>query len=164
MLKYLYSAVVFSEIPSEISLGVSLSGCTIHCSGCHSPELWQDKGTLLTTEELDRLLHANNGVTCLLLMGGEHDIDSLTELFQHAYKQIKTAWYCGLDEIPKDKLGILQYLNYVKIGSYKKELGGLTSPTTNQHLYCLKHEGDKVQLNNITNLLKSNSTFKIQHS
>lgn len=156
MLKYLYKAVVFSEIPSEISLGVSLSGCTIHCDGCHSPELWQDKGTPLTIEEVDKLLDKNKGVTTLLLMGGEHDIDSLTHIFQHTYNKIKNAWYCGLDDIPEDKRGILQYLDYLKIGSYKKELGGLSNPNTNQRLYCLEHQGPNIYFNNISNLLIHN--------
>lgn len=155
MLKYLYQQVVFSEIPEEIILAISISGCKIHCKGCHSPELWEDKGTPLTTEELEKLLDDNKGVTCLLLMGGEADISSLIELFQHSYKKIKTAWYCGLDEISKDKEAILQYLDYVKIGSYKKDLGGLASLTTNQKLYHLIHEGDSIK--------KEDVTYKLQH-
>lgn len=150
MLKYLYNQVVFSEIPQQITLGISISGCQIHCKGCHSRELWEDKGTPLTIEELDKLLNANKGVTCLLLLGGEADIDSLTELFQHAYGKIKTAWYCGLDLIPKDKIGILQYLDFCKLGHYDAELGGLASPTTNQRLYHIIHEGNSIKKEDIT--------------
>ena len=135
MLKYLYCKEIFSEIPGEISLGISISGCIIHCKGCHSRELWEDKGTILTPPLLENLLKAHQGITCLCLLGGEHDIDSLIELFMNAHKQVKTAWYCGLDRIPKDKLGILRYLDYCKIGHYDMELGGLDSPTTNQRLY-----------------------------
>ena len=142
MLKYLYSKEVFAEIPSEITLGVSISGCTIHCQGCHSRELWEDKGTPLTIEELKRLLDKHKGITCLLLLGGERDIDALTELFQYAYKRVKTAWYCGLDFIPKGKYGILQYLDFLKVGHYDSELGGLDSPTTNQRFYKIEHQGD----------------------
>lgn len=155
MIRYLYQRVVFSEIPEEITLAISISGCKIHCEGCHSPELWEDKGSPLTVLELDRLLAGTNGVTCLLLMGGEADIDSLIELFQHFYKRIKTAWYCGLDNIPKDKIAILQYLDYVKTGSYRKDLGGLASSTTNQRLYHLIHEGDSIK--------KEDITYKLQH-
>lgn len=141
MLKYLYNQVVFSEVPNEITLGISISGCQIHCKGCHSRELWEDTGTPLTTEELDRLLDENKGVTCLLLLGGERDIDYLTFLFQHVYGKIKTAWYCGLDMLPKDKVGIVQYLDYLKLGHFDMELGGLSSPTTNQRLYHIEHQG-----------------------
>lgn len=141
-MKYLYNRVVFAEIPSEISLAISITGCQVRCRGCHSRELWEDKGTPLTIEELQRLLDANKGITTLLLLGGEHDIDTLIELFQYAYKKVKTAWYCGLDMIPKDKLGIMQYLDFVKLGHYDHELGGLDSPTTNQRFYQIEHQGD----------------------
>ena len=30
MLKYAYTKIVFSEIPDEVTLGISLTGCTIH--------------------------------------------------------------------------------------------------------------------------------------
>lgn len=142
MLKYLYCKEVFAEVPSEITLGVSISGCQIRCPGCHSRELWEDKGILLTIEELQNLLDKHKGTTTLLLLGGEHDIDTLTELIQYAYKKVKTAWYCGLDMIPKDKLGIMQYLDYLKLGHYDHELGGLNSPTTNQRFYQIEHQGD----------------------
>lgn len=142
MLKYLYCKEVFAEVPSEITLGVSISGCQIRCPGCHSRELWEDKGILLTIEELQNLLDKHKGITTLLLLGGEHDIDTLTELIQYAYKKVKTAWYCGLDMIPKDKLGIMQYLDYLKLGHYDHELGGLNSPTTNQRFYQIEHQED----------------------
>lgn len=142
MLKYLYKQEVFKEVPGEITLGISLTGCQIHCKGCHSRELWEDKGTLLTIDELDELMKEHRGLTCLLLLGGEHDIDALTELFMWAHKRVRTAWYCGLDMIPKSKLGIKQYLDYYKLGHYDMDLGGLDSPTTNQRLYKIEHQGD----------------------
>ena len=97
MLKYLYVKELFSEIPQEISLGISITGCKIHCKGCHSKELWNDIGRPLTVEGLNEILDKHDGVTCLLLLGGEHDISTLTELFYHAHKRVKTAWYSGLD-------------------------------------------------------------------
>ena len=139
MLKYLFTKEIFEEVPGEISLGISITGCQQHCFGCHSRELWEDKGTPLTIDELQRLLDKHKGITTLLLLGGEHDIDALTELFQYVYKKIKSAWYCGLDMIPKDNLGIIQYLDYLKLGHYDHELGGLDSPTTNQRFYQIEH-------------------------
>ena len=142
MLKYAYCKEVFKEVPGEITLGISISGCTIKCRGCHSRDLWEDKGTPLDVEELDRLLKQHQGITCLLLLGGEHDIDALTALFMSAHKKIKTAWYCGLDILPKNHQGIIQYLDFIKLGHFDMELGGLDSPTTNQHLYQIEHQGD----------------------
>ena len=142
MLKYLWTREVFQEVPDEMSLAVAITGCTIHCAGCHSRELWEDKGEPLSIEALQDLLNKHKGITCLLLMGGEHNIDVLTELFMYAHKRVKTAWYCGLDILPKDKHGIVQYLDYLKLGHFDIELGGLDSPTTNQRLCELDHQGD----------------------
>ena len=155
MLKYLKTDVVFQEVPSEMSLAIAISGCQIHCPACNQRELWEDKGLPLTQQCLEVLLQENKGVTCLLLMGGEHDIDALIELFMFAHKRLKTAWYCGLDLIPKGKTGILQYLDYIKLGHYDPELGGLDSPTTNQKLYHVTHPGEKLW--NITKLLQKKS-------
>ena len=139
MLKYVRTDIVFQEIPNETSLAVAISGCTIRCSGCHSRYLWENTGEPLDVEALCGLLNQNSGITCLLLMGGERDIDALTELFMYAHKRVKTAWYCGLDMIPKDKMGITDYLDFVKLGHYDMELGGLDCPTTNQRLYQFNH-------------------------
>lgn len=153
MLKYLYTKQVFSEIPCEITLGISISGCQIHCNGCHSRDLWEDKGIQLTKKGLENLIYKNEGITCVLLLGGEHDIENLINLFYFlsvAFPKIKTAWYCGLDMIPKDKEEILDYLDYVKIGHFDMNLGGLDSPDTNQKLYKVKHTIKGNELEDIT--------------
>lgn len=160
MLKYLKLQEVFTEIPGEISLGLSISGCQLHCVGCNQRELWEDKGTPLDVETLCGLLNQHQGVTVLLLLGGEHDIDTLTELFMYAHKRVKTAWYCGLDMIPKDKLGILGHLDYIKLGHFNIELGGLDSPTTNQRLYRIEHQGDgNYWQHDITSLFWKNEIY-----
>lgn len=157
MLKYLYVKELFSEIPQEISLGISITGCKIHCKGCHSKELWDDIGRPLTVDRLNEILDKHDGVTCLLLLGGEHDISALTELFYHAHKRVKTAWYSGLDKIPDSQQGILHYLDYYKIGRYKQDLGGLNSKTTNQKLYKIEHQGNgNYWETDITYLLQKN--------
>lgn len=155
MLKYLKWSVVFQEIPEEMSLAIAISGCQVHCLGCNQRELWEDKGEPLDVLHIESLLDANKGVTNLLLMGGEHNIDALIELFMYFHSKIKTAWYCGLDNIPKDKIGILQYLDAIKIGHFDLELGGLSSPTTNQRLYKIEHRGNGDYLQtDITHLLQ----------
>lgn len=156
MLKYLKLQEVFREIPGEISLGLSISGCKIHCPECNQRELWEDVGSPLNVQSVATLLQKYQGITCLLLLGGEHDIDALTEIFMYAHKRVKTAWYCGLDILPKNHQGILQYLDYYKLGHFNAELGGLNSPTTNQHLYKVEHQGNgDYWQTDITHLLQS---------
>lgn len=150
MLKYLYAKEVFSEIPSEVSLAIAITGCRIHCYGCHSRELWEDKGAILDVPAIDHLLYAHSGVSCLLFMGGEHDLDTLCELMKFAHTRIKTAWYCGLDRIPDGHQDIVRNLYYLKLGHYDQELGGLDFPTTNQRLYRIEHDGDVIRQEDIT--------------
>lgn len=157
MLRYLKAQELFQEVPSEITLGISISGCQIRCPACNQRELWEDKGIVLGLTELQWLLNQHQGITCLLLLGGEHDIDSLIELFMYAHTRVKTAWYCGLDMIPKDKIGILRFLEFVKLGHYDPELGGLDSPTTNQRLYKVIHEEGEDKLIDITSKLQTNA-------
>lgn len=135
MLKYLKLQEVFREIPGEISLGLSISGCKIHCPECNQRELWEDVGSPLNVQSVATLLQQHQGITTLLLLGGEHDIDALTEIFMYAHKRVKTAWYCGLDILPKNHQGILQYLDFLKLGRFRIEYGPLNDPNTNQKFY-----------------------------
>ena len=64
--------IVFQEIPGEVTLALSLSGCPCHCPGCHSPHLWEDTGEILNEELLDDLINRYKGlITCAALMGGD---------------------------------------------------------------------------------------------
>lgn len=130
--------VVFEEIPDEITLAINITNCPCRCKGCHSTFLWEDVGTELTFDELERLIDANDGITCVCFMGGDANIDDINRLADkivnnNKYYNLKLAWYSGRDEISKD----FDYLlfNYVKIGHYDEKLGGLDKKTTNQRLY-----------------------------
>ena len=47
--------------------------------------------------------------------------------------RLKTGWYSGRQELPE---GVdPSAFDYVKLGPYVEEKGGLRSPTTNQRLY-----------------------------
>jgi len=39
-LRYSYPQEVFQEIHGELTLALSISGCNLHCKGCHSSETW----------------------------------------------------------------------------------------------------------------------------
>ena len=69
-MKYLDTMVTFSEFPDEIALCINITNCPFHCSGCHSPELWNNVGIKLSEELLGVLIDSNKGITCVGFMGG----------------------------------------------------------------------------------------------
>jgi anaerobic ribonucleoside-triphosphate reductase activating protein len=124
--------IVFQEVPGEISLAFYVCGCPFQCKGCHSPELWTEKsGETLTPDLYGQLLDRYQGyASCVLFMGGEWHLQQLKEFLKTAQDQkYKTALYTGLEEIP-EFLG--KNLDFVKLGPWRQERGGLSSPTTNQ--------------------------------
>lgn len=152
MLKYTDSQVTFAEIPDEITLCINISNCPCHCKGCHSAYLAEDIGEELTPEALDTLINSNKGITCVCFMGGDSDpsyVEFLAEHVKNHHSGIKTAWYSGRDTL-YNKFD-LWGLNYVKVGSYKEELGPLNKRTTNQKLYKVFHfSTGRCELVNIT--------------
>ncbi len=71
-------------------------------------------------------------------MGGDNFPDEVLRLAQFVRRRgeiffsLKTAWYSGKSELYKNAH---QYFDYIKLGKYIEELGGLNSLATNQRLY-----------------------------
>ncbi|MCH3982808.1 MAG: anaerobic ribonucleoside-triphosphate reductase activating protein [Prevotella sp.] len=137
MLKYVNTAVVFQEIPDEVTLAINISNCPCHCPGCHSQYLWKDIGNDLTPAAMDNFVREyGNNITCICLMGGDAEPEYVNELakYIHAtYPHLKVGWYSGRIRIsPRvDK----KDFDYIKIGPYIAHLGSLKDKTTNQRLY-----------------------------
>lgn len=157
MLKYHSSYIGFREIPDEITLCINISNCPNNCKGCHSPWLLEDVGTPLTYLELMRLIEANKGITCVSFMGGDREpweIYRLARLIKEEFPELKTAWYSG-KEYSKDLE--TTNLNYIKVGPYIQDRGGLDSPNTNQILYLVYTAPNGVtMLINITHKFNNN--------
>ena len=140
MLKYYNYDIVFQEIPDEVTLAINLTCCPNRCEGCHSPHLWDDIGEELTFEETERLIELYYGkIRCVCLMGGDNDIAMVENIAHHVKSRydLKFAWYSGREIFPSN----IEDFDYVKLGPYDKDRGGLKSATTNQRLY--KIEGDE---------------------
>lgn len=166
MLKYVNTMVTFSEVPDEISLCIEISNCPCHCKNCHSSYLAEDIGKPLIYKEvynnktvtncnpLSELIEANNGITCVCLMGGDSNpeyINILGKAIKHYH--LKSAWYSGRQELSKEI--DLKNFDFIKIGPYIEELGPLTSKTTNQKFYKVENVGYedgsfRYELNDIT--------------
>ena len=145
MLKYVNTDIVFQEIPDETTLAVNISNCPNHCKGCHSPHLWQDEGTLMTTDCIDILIQQYKGlITCFCFMGGDAEpelVDRFASYLRSNYPTLKIGWYSGCDAI--SKVIHLDNFDFIKIGHYDAEQGGLKNPHTNQRLYRILPEGKK---------------------
>lgn len=135
MIKYLETLVAFAEIPDEITLCINITNCPCNCNGCHSSYLSKDIGEELNNDVLDKLISDNSGISCIAFMGGDSspkEINDLAKYVKDKYS-ISIAWYSGRQELSKDIN--LNNFDYIKLGPYIKELGPLTSKTTNQRLY-----------------------------
>ena len=150
MLKYVDTKEVFAEIPDEITLAISISGCPIRCKGCHSTYLWENIGEPLTIDALSLMLTAHRGITCVCFMGGDNSPSEIDQLARwvKANSTIRTAWYSGCDE-PSAEVS-LSNLDYLKTGPYIAQAGPLSSPTTNQVLWRVRHTEEGNNLENIT--------------
>ena len=124
--------MVFQEVPNEISLCFSITGCKVGCKGCHSTELWhEDNGMSLTNTNFTQWLEKYQGlISCVVFFGGEWQPNALIEKLLIAKNHgLKTCLYSGEKHID---ISISQHLNFLKTGAWDQSLGGLDSPTTNQ--------------------------------
>jgi anaerobic ribonucleoside-triphosphate reductase activating protein len=70
-------------------------------------------------------------------MGGDSDpieISDLAAFIKLRYPNLKVGWYSGNKEI--SPLIKTDWFDYIKVGPYIKELGGLDNPNTNQKFYA----------------------------
>jgi anaerobic ribonucleoside-triphosphate reductase activating protein len=143
MLRFQSYDIVFQEVPNEVTLAINLANCPNNCKGCHSPHLQQDTGELLTDSAIDTLLaEYGEAVTCICFMGGDadpHEVDRLARYVRTMSRhRLKTAWYSGKSHFP-DSCALSSF-DYLKLGPYVEQLGGLQSPTTNQRFYRIDNE------------------------
>lgn len=154
--------IVFQEVPDEISLCFSITGCKVGCKGCHSTELWSEEyGSPLTNKSFIAWLKKyHNLISCVIFFGGEWQSNALIEKLIIANNfGLKTCLYTGENHI---NINISQHLTFLKTGHWQAELGGLDSVTTNQvfrnlqtgeklnHLFVKNHNNNLSKgLNNV---------------
>ena len=134
-MKYVDTQVVFKELPNEITLAINISGCPLSCKGCHSPHLQKDEGIELTSSALRGLIEDNKGITCVAFMGGDpQGVEHLAEIVKSL--GLKTAWFTGRTYFPAGTQ--LDRFDYLKLGPYEEDKGGLDNPNTNQKLFKIE--------------------------
>ncbi|MCD7996539.1 MAG: 4Fe-4S cluster-binding domain-containing protein [Clostridiales bacterium] len=134
-LKYNGYSIVFQEVPDEITLAINISGCPHKCEGCHSSYLWEYNGRLLKYDLGSIIYKYIDYISCVCFMGGDQNQEELLGALKMVkYHKIKTCLYTGVDNITQISI-LIPELDYVKIGHYSEEHGGLQSLTTNQKMY-----------------------------
>lgn len=139
MLKYVSFAISFTEVPDEVCLAVQVSNCGHRCYGCHSPYLQKNRGEDLERDLFDLLRLYASRVTCVCFMGDGGDPEAMFRcaLMVHKYG-LKAAVYTGNNEgnvMMASSYNGCEHFDYVKTGEYDIDLGGLSSPTTNQRMF-----------------------------
>lgn len=143
-MNYLSKQIVFQEVPNEVAMSFLITGCPLKCSGCHSASAWNKEiGTKLSPATLGEAIKPyQEFITTVLFLWGEWEEDVLMELITTTKKLwLKAALYTGLG-IGEVSSSLLEKLNYIKVGRWVQELGGLDSPTTNQRMYNLNTKED----------------------
>ena len=140
------TGVTLNEVPDKVAFFIELGSCTQRCKGCHSKELWEE---VKEPTPLDALLAEadqaiEKGANAIVLMGGTCNglsIENLLVILQSLSELAPTCLYSGSDDKSLNHYIAEQTdITWIKTGSYKEELGGLSSPTTNQRFYRKEHE------------------------
>lgn len=136
--------IVAQEIPNEITLALNISGCPNSCPGCHSPWLWKDEGLEVDEHFLSLVVGKySEDITCVCIMGGDQAPESVNKVaafIKSKFKTLKTAWYSGAEKI--SPLIELANFDFIKVGPYIEERGGLRSENTNQIFYKVLSNGE----------------------
>ena len=169
MLKCFNYDIVCQEIPDEVTLAVNISGCPVKCPGCHSKWLWEERGDELNEVTVGiKKKRYGADITCFCFMGGDaepEEVLRLAQFLKSKYPKIKTGWYSGRPTLPDaanavssrasavssststgsidscslSKSPYCKTFDYIKLGPYKEECGGLRSPKTNQRLFKISN-------------------------
>lgn len=142
LLRYAAHTVGTLEVPDEVSLVYTISGCPLRCAGCHSADLRNpDAGLVLDVVKLSVELRKYRGLaTCVCFLGGEWHPEGLIPLLREARRQgFATCLYSGRTTVD-DRIAV--ELDYVKLGPWVAALGGLDRPTTNQRFLDLRSGRD----------------------
>jgi anaerobic ribonucleoside-triphosphate reductase activating protein len=130
--------ICFQEVPDEVSLAFTITGCPLRCQGCHSQDSWDPRiGIALNKLMFEGYLDRYQGlVSCILFFGGEWNPEALIEKLLIAKTMgLKTCLYTGKEKVPQK---IVRQLDYLKTGAWQSTRGGLEKSTTNQRFTELK--------------------------
>lgn len=123
---------------------VFFQGCDIHCKGCHNKSTWDiNRGRGMDTEELVKDLQEEVVNKKITISGGEPLMqkEALLDIVKKL-KDFDIAVYTGhkIEEVPKE---LLDYIKYIKTGSFVEKLKTTTKPyvgSSNQEFKGVDHQ------------------------
>lgn len=142
--------IVFNDTANApgICTSVYLTGCPIHCKGCHNPELWDDTKGISYADKYDVIkesLNANGVNRTLCILGGEplapYNVEATFNLINMAKPKNKVCIWTGyeLDELRQrisdsnpdivdqhTVMYILESIDTMVVGRYIEELRDVT--------------------------------------
>lgn len=144
-MKYHEIDITLQEVPNEVSLTISIAGCPYGCKGCFWDPIKESNCPELNTDDMLFLLNRYLGrATCVTFLGGEWEEETLIKYLKMAKKTgYKTCLYTGKHGTIES---ITEHLDFIKEGPWIEELGGLTSPKTNQRFYKMPERTDLTHL------------------
>ena len=89
-----------------------MSLCPHRCPGCHSQYLQTDCGEELTIEVVKDLINKNDGITCILFLGGDADKVSLINLAKYIKSNYDSDIKLELDKLNDELNNIPLYITY----------------------------------------------------
>ena len=148
MLKFTETDITFKEVPGKICRCFSVSNCGLHCKNCHSPELQGDNGEELTPEKLLNFIKQDKRVVdCYVFLGEGNDIEALKRLLIICKNNgLETCIYSGKSNAWQFINDYLHLLDYIKVGPYIEELGGLDNQNTNKKFFNIIWGKDNAEL------------------
>lgn len=152
-LRYKGYTATCQEVPNEVSVVFNICGCPIRCEDCHSKYLWENDGELLLNDFQNIITQYSDLATCVCFMGGDQNIIELSLLCGIAREYgYKTCLYTGNRLSDELRSFALANLDYLKVGEFISECGGLDNPNTNQRMYYIDGE-----MTDITHLFRAES-------
>lgn len=141
-LKYIGYTIACQEVPDEVSIVFNISDCPYKCRGCHSQYLWEYDGKYISDDIESILYQYENLATCVCFMGGDQNLPEIKEMLKQCKLHgFKTCIYSGSNDVDTFK-DVYNEIDYLKIGEYKEELGGLKNKSTNQVFYKKNDVGE----------------------
>ena len=136
------TGITLNEVPDHVAFYFEIGNCTQNCPHCHSPHLTAQQTLAFTSiEDMECMAEhaAEQGATAIVLMGGMTNgisDDDLITICKRLGYILPVCLYSGRDDEDEDiYIAHAADVRWLKTGSYKEELGGLPSPTTNQRFY-----------------------------